>query len=75
MVLAHRTAILTDGRYTLQAPAPVDRNPFNYRTVLETIPAEWLKEASGRVNGAGNRVLVVATASSRWSSTTSAIYS
>jgi Xaa-Pro aminopeptidase len=44
VVLIHRAAIFVDGRYTVQAAAQVDTSVFSIEHLVETPPAEWLRQ-------------------------------
>ena len=47
VVLADSAAIFVDGRYTLQVRDQVDGSLYEYQSVLETSPAQWLGERVG----------------------------
>ncbi len=42
VVMAHTAAIFTDGRYTVQVRDQVDGKLFDYVSVAQTKPAEWI---------------------------------
>ncbi len=46
IVLPHRAAAFTDGRYVLQLAAQVDPACFEHRHIIEEPPALWLKTAA-----------------------------
>src|SRR6202163_23918 len=47
IVLAHRAALLVDGRYTRQAREQVDTSLFEIVPVTETPPHEWIETVLG----------------------------
>src|SRR5690242_2425138 len=44
VVLTNRAAVFVDGRYTVQAASQVDANVFSIEHLVETPPAEWLRQ-------------------------------
>ncbi len=48
VVLANKAAIFTDGRYTVQVRDQVDGRLFDYVSVAETKPAEWIAANAGK---------------------------
>jgi Xaa-Pro aminopeptidase len=44
VVLADRAALFVDGRYTVQAGAQTDKSVFQIAHLMETPPADWLKQ-------------------------------
>lgn len=52
VVLAEKAAIFVDGRYTLQVREQVDGALFDYQSVPETSPAQWIIAEAG----AGQRI-------------------
>ena len=48
VVLKDKAAIFVDGRYTVQVREQVDGKLFDYQSVPQTSPAEWLAANAGQ---------------------------